>query len=99
MTAIVRCSKSAKWANCAKRANAFNGRDSIHLLVEHHVDAVRLDVNGVFAHELQDVLDGGGVGQPPQPDAVPAAAGGQEGGGRQNRKWHHGGRGRGQGGD
>ena len=48
------------------------------LLVENHVDSVRLDVSRVLPHELQDVLDGGRVGQAAQAHAVPRVGRGQE---------------------
>lgn len=45
------------------------------LLVEDHVDPVGFDVDGVLAHELQDVLDAGGVRQTTETDTVACAAG------------------------
>lgn len=51
-----------------------------YLLIQHHVDAVGPDVSGELPQELQDVLDGGDVGEPPQTDAVPHARRGHEGG-------------------
>lgn len=50
-----------------------------HLLVKDHVHPMWFDINGVFSHKLQDVLDGGGVWQTSQPDAVSHAAGGDVG--------------------
>lgn len=44
------------------------------LLVKDHVDSMSLDVNRMVAHELQDVLDAGGVRQPAEPHAVARAA-------------------------
>ena len=42
------------------------------------MDALVDDVLGVVPQELEDVLHLGLVGQPPQPDAVPPGAGGDE---------------------
>lgn len=39
------------------------------------MDSVRFDVHRVLSHELQDVLDAGGVRQTSQADAVTSAAG------------------------
>ena len=58
------------------------------LLVENHVDSVRLDVHRVLPHELQDVLDGGRVGQAAQAHAVPRVGRGQEGG--RGHNWQNG---------
>lgn len=45
------------------------------LLVEDHVDSVGFDVNGVLAHELQDIFNAGSVGQATEADTVSSAAG------------------------
>lgn len=50
-----------------------------HLLVKDHVHPMWSDINGVFSHKLQDVLDGSDVRQTSQPDAVSRAASGEEG--------------------
>ena len=41
-----------------------------YLLVQHHVHSVWSDVPGELAQEGEDVLDGGGVGQPSESQAV-----------------------------
>jgi len=56
------------------------------------VDPVGFDVHGVLPHELQDVLDAGGVGQAAEADAVAGAA--RRGKvGRRGEDGHHGRRG------
>lgn len=57
-----------------------------HLLVEDHVHTMGLDVDRVLAHELQDVLDAGGVGKTSEADAVASAAGRREEG-RRGEHW------------
>lgn len=39
-------------------------------MIQHHVNAMRSDVRGKLAQEVQDVLDRGGVGKPSEADAV-----------------------------
>lgn len=48
--------------------------------------AMGLDVDRVLPHELQDVLDAGGVGQASEADAVASAAGRREEG-RRGEHW------------
>ena len=61
----------------------------VYLLVEDHMHSVGFDVNGVLSHELQDVLDGGRVGQASEADTVARAACGHERGRGQDRHGHH----------
>ena len=53
------------------------------------MNAMWFDIYGVFSHELQDVLDGGGVGEPSQTHAISGVAHGEEGRGGQHRHWNH----------
>lgn len=54
------------------------------------MNTMRLDIYGVFSHELQNVLDGGSVGEPTQTHAVSGAARGDERRGGQDWHWNHG---------